>query len=1002
MSDHRRGWCWVGLWLLGSGCVFDLGVTDRDLDGFSTIYDCDDDDPAVHPDAHESCNGRDDDCDGLVDEDAAELSTWYLDQDGDGYGRASLFVRACSCPAGFVDRVGDCDDQDPRVHPHATETCDGEDDDCDGDIDEGAPGGRNSWYPDDDDDGYGDQQRGLQACASPSSRYIERGGDCDDLGEHAAVTYPGAAWRDSDSACMQDADGDGWGEQRPANPEVTPGSDCDDTSAWAHVTFPGSAALEDEALCTKDQDGDGYGDDLPAAPGVDPGLDCCDACTFNWQTYPGAAALEPEGACMTDHDGDGYGDADPAGPRVERGQDCDDGDAAVNPEGEEVCDEADNDCDGEADEGLNFPAWPDDDRDGYGDPERIKWICALTSDLVEDDSDCDDSEATAYPGAPELCDDLDNDCDGVVDEDQTWETLYEDNDGDGYGDPALPRTVCTPGSGLVEDDSDCDDGDAVVYPGAPELCDLLDNDCDGEVDEELAWVDLYEDADGDGYGNPAVTMVGCLPSGGWVMDDSDCDDTRSSVNPSRREVDCNGLDDDCDGVIECGDISSMGVVYDGPSSGDMAGWSVAGVGDVDGDGYADLLVGASLDGHVGTGAGAAYLVLGQATPLSCSLTAADASYHAEAAGDFAGDSVAGVGDVDGDGFDDLLIGASLADSSATQTGAAYLVLGSASPAGLGLGSAAARYGGEAYSDRAGAALAGVGDVNGDGLADLLVGAPYYDTTVSETGAAYLVLGSASPASMDLGGASAIYEGAGAWNLAGSALAGGGDVDGDGLDDLIIGAFANDDVASNAGAAYLVLGSASPGDLRLSRADAIFTGEAYWDYAGVSVAIAGDVDGDGLEDLLVGASGNDSAGSSAGAAYLVLGCAVPVDLSLVAAAARYTGISAGDEAGSVVTGAGDVDGDGLDDFLVSAPDATVDSTADGEIYLLLGAVTPASASLGSAAWDAYGESSRDYAGSSLAGLGDVDGDGLDDFLVGAYGNDTAGSSAGRAYLVLSIE
>ena len=1002
MSNVVRGWCWAGLALLGSSCVFELGVTDQDLDGFSTLYDCDDADPAIHPDAEEACNGQDDDCDGLVDEDVAGAPTWYLDQDGDSYGRASMFTRACSCPEGWVDRVGDCDDGDPRIHPHAVEACDGEDDDCDGEIDEGAPGGRSFWYPDEDRDGFGDDERGVKACESPGSRYIQQWGDCDDDGPYAQQTYPGVAWRDSSSDCMQDVDGDGYGDQRPANPSVTAGTDCDDLGEWATVTFPGSAAHEGDELCTKDQDGDGYGDDHPAADGVEPGQDCCDACTFNWQTYPGAAALEPEGACMTDHDGDGYGDADPDDPRVEQGQDCDDGDATVHPLGVEVCDEADNDCDGETDEGLSWSAWPDDDGDGYGDPARPKQVCAMSSGLVLDDSDCDDTQSTVYPGGEEYCDALDNDCDGTIDEEQIWEIWYDDRDGDGYGNPATALSLCAPMSGMVQDATDCHDGDAVIYPGAPELCDDLDNDCDGTTDEELAWVTLYEDADGDGYGNPEVTIVDCLPPSGWVTDATDCDDTRSSVNPGRAEVDCSGLDDNCDGVVECGDITSQSVIYDGPGYGDMAGWSVAGVGDVNADGYADLLVGASLDNYAGTGAGAAYLVLGGASPSSRSLLDADAFYYAEFAGDYVGDAVAGAGDVNGDGFDDLLIGASLADGADTESGVAYLVLGSATPTTMSLGSAEARFDGEVNGERAGMAVAGAGDVNGDGLEDLLVGAPYADTTDTQAGATYLVLGSSSPASLDLGSASAIYDGEAAWNLSGAAVAGGGDVDGDGLDDLLIGAYANDTVASNAGSAYLVLGSASPGSEVLSDADAIFVGEDFWDYAGASVALAWDVDGDGLDDMLVGAPRNDTTGTDAGSAYLVLGSASPADLSLSGATARFTGTSSSDEAGDSVAGAGDVDGDGLGDILVGAPEARVGSTRTGEVYLVLGNVTPASAALGSGAWDAYGEAGSDFLSSGLAGVGDVDGDGLDDFLAGAYGNDSAGANAGRAYLVLSIE
>jgi hypothetical protein len=160
-------------------------------------------------------------------------------------------------------------------------------------------------------------------------------------------------------------------------------------------------------------------------------------------------------------------------------------------------------------------------------------------------------------------------------------------------------------------------------------------------------------------------------------------------------------------------------------------------------------------------------------------------------------------------------------------------------------------------------------VNGDGFDDVLIGAFGNDAGGRYAGAAYLVLGSATPGDLPLFAADAAYTGEAGNDLAGGAVSVAGDVDGDGFDDLLVGAYGYSG-GSNAGAAYLVLGSPTPADLSLSAADARYTGEAADDYAGHSVSGARDVDGDGFDDLLVGAHYDDAGGTKAGAAYLLVG------------------------------------------------------------------------------------------------------------------------------------
>ncbi len=424
-----------------------------------------------------------------------------------------------------------------------------------------------------------------------------------------------------------------------------------------------------------------------------------------------------------------------------------------------------------------------------------------------------------------------------------------------------------------------------------------------------------------------------------------------------------------------GSLAKSNAAFTGENSGDNAGVRVADVGDVNGDGYADLLIGAY---GYNSNTGRVYLFLGGPSgwQLDQGVAGADAIYTGEGSNNYAGTSIAGAGDVNGDGYADMLIGASGYDNN---TGQVYLVLGSASPSSINLSGADAVYTGEASSNFAGDSVAGAGDVNGDGYADLLIGA--YGNS-SGTGRAYLVLGKADPGSINLADADAVYTGETSSN-AGDSVAGAGDVNGDGYADLLIGASTYN---GSVGRAYLVLGSASPSSMPLSAANAIYTGEGTGDYAGDSVAGAGDVNGDGYADLLVGAS---SYSSETGCVYLVLGSASPSTMILSAADAIYIGAT-NSLAGYSLKGAGDVNADGYADLLIGAP-------GTGRVYLVLGSASPGSLALSAANVIYTGEDSGSGAGISVAGVGDVNGDSYADLLVGAnaYSSDT-----GRAYLIFS--
>ena len=232
---------------------------------------------------------------------------------------------------------------------------------------------------------------------------------------------------------------------------------------------------------------------------------------------------------------------------------------------------------------------------------------------------------------------------------------------------------------------------------------------------------------------------------------------------------------------------------------------------------------------------------------------------------------------------------------------------------------------------------------------------------------------------------------------GYSLAGACDVDADGYDDLLIGARGDGNLT---GAAYLVLGRTAQtgsGLMAMSRADAKLLGQAPNDWAGYAVAGAGDSDGDGCHDLIIGACHAQDQGSEVGAAYLVRG-PVSVGFDLGQADPAIYGASLDDQAGWAVASAGDMDGHGYSDLLAGAMLEDSGGDAAGAAYLLLGPASGAS-TLDDANATYSGEAAGDGAGGALAWLGDSDGDGLSDLLIGAYGEDTGGSSAGAAYLLL---
>lgn len=277
-----------------------------------------------------------------------------------------------------------------------------------------------------------------------------------------------------------------------------------------------------------------------------------------------------------DVDGDAFGNAKqsfsacnaPPG-WVADGTDCNDFDASAYPGGTEVCDEVDNDCSGKADEGKTSVFYADVDGDAFGDAEALWEGCEAPPGWVDDDTDCDDLDAEAFPGNLEVCDGVDNDCDASVDV-GTTSTFYADVDGDDFGDPDATWDGCEAPPGWVSDKTDCNDTNATAFPGSPEVCDQVDNNCDALIDEGAAKA-FHPDDDGDSFGNAKTTFAGCIAPAGWVVDATDCDDASSVNFPGNTEV-CDTFDNDCNNVADNGVLGKFYTDADGDQFGNAAAW----------------------------------------------------------------------------------------------------------------------------------------------------------------------------------------------------------------------------------------------------------------------------------------------------------------------------------------------------------------------------------------------------------------------------------------------
>lgn len=650
-------------------------------------------------------------------------------------------------------------------------------------------------------------------------------------------------------------------------------------------------------------------------------------------------------ASSVDEDGDGF----PVG------EDCDDRDPSV---------------------GRAVLVYDDFDGDGFGAGPATE-TCFPGADQARSDGDCDDQSREVHPGAVEVCDGLDDDCDEVLDEGVDVQVWFVDADGDGFGDPDQGVHSCD-GGGLVSNSMDCDDTASTVYPGADEWCNDSDDDCDSAVDEGAQDEILsYTDIDGDTWGDGDPTWSCEIPTGSAGRD-GDCDDTDWSVNPGVIEVCGNGVDDDCDATANgcrlegAYSLTTHDARLRSSEAGSSLGYAVDGGGDVDGDGFDDVVLGAP-DWY--SSLGAVYVVSGNQTgELAVDSHAVELLGYDYAGA--AGRDVAIVPDMDGDGDAEVAIAAPNADGDGVNDGEIYLFLGPISGSGSML-EADAVLSGE-YFGGAGHALEGSGDLDGDGSGDLLVAAPWTRNSTGANGRTYLVSGDPGE-DLELEDVDTIVEGDGV----GWAMAGQVDFNGDGASDVALkGGGLGGEVA-------LMFGPLASGILPVSGADAFLRGEKADDGAGLALA-AGDVDGDGYGDLLVGAPNESSVDRYTGAVYVVLG-PHSGSTSLAMADAKITGVALGDQLGQSLAVAGDVDGDGADDLLLGVHMVS-------EVVLFYG--TPSGTSTYAAADASFmGEQAGDRTGEGLSTAGDWNGDGFADLLIGATHHSGSAYYAGAAYVVL---
>lgn len=714
----------------------------------------------------------------------------------------------------------------------------------------------------------------------------------------------------------------------------------------------------------------------------------------------------------------GCGAADADGDGFDSTIDCNDDEVAIYPGAVEHCDGVDNDCNDVVDDNYAEEAtvfFIDADGDGFGTPAASQTACIDVPPVgyVADASDCDDDDREVNPGAVELCNLTDDDCNNIVDDNpEDAPFWYADNDQDGFGSLTLLTKACEAPEGWIKTGGDCNDFDFLTNPNSLEYCDGYDNDCDELTDEPDAEDHkvFYQDLDGDGYGNVLEPIDACYLPDGYSESDEDCNDDPGGTGalqvPYTEEICQDGLDNNCnDSADQCS--------YDGWESVDdanyvMKGWgggylgySLDGVGDNDGDGYDDLVAGAYFATVGGYTSGAGVLWYGEAegTIPDREVDGKDAPlWGTTTSYDYFGRHSNALGDIDNDGYDDFGIGAYQWDYSSSYSGEGTMAI---------IYGKSRRYEeeniieeletpglrGPASSTYLGSTFGSAGDQNGDTYNDMLVGGYYHrhDGNIG-SGGVWVVPG-----------ANTRYEHASDISGFGSFVGGerytylgyfgptvdSGDLDGDGRPDMAMGAYGYNSYAGGSFVIYGTGGMPTGTQVVSDASDATFTGSTSYEYVGgYMTQIPGDINDDGYDDLMIG---HYQASSYAGACYVVLGDSTQLRGGVAASKADVT-IKGSGSSTYLCYGRpslADFNNDGVAELVVSAyRQSSGSGTYNGATYLF-----EAGADFGNTAEltvtdDPLVEISGPSGSYAYFGYqtstGDFNGDGYDDLVSSAYG------------------